>query len=421
MEQYKLESITKPKFPLKLDIQFFGAGDESKSLADQIKSGFEAMKAAAEKQDDEIKKFGAVTQETKSELEKINKALDEAKTRLDEIEVKANRGFQPDGGEGKGTPDEKALEKKNAFFTFLREGKTGLTKEQKALVEDATGEIIVPEDLDTTIYRELPKLVVMRQLAGTRNTTSNRVRRRSMNEVTMGWGKLETSTTQTLSNFESTLTPDEAYLYVENLYGLTKIGEDELDDTDLNLQAYLADSFGRARAEKEAYAFLRGTGHTTLQPEGILTNADVQRTETAAVGAVTLDDVIRLMYATPAQYRNTGVFLMPSELEMTARTLKNGNGDYVWQPSAQAGTPNTLFGRPVYTQDDFDAMAAGADIAVFGDFKAGYQILDCQGLTLTRINELYAEEGLVGFKAKARVGGGVVRPKAFRVLKVKAV
>ncbi|WP_338749798.1 phage major capsid protein [Bacillus sp. FJAT-52991] len=416
MEKFKM--IQPQKELLRLNIQYFADGDESKTLADQIKSGFEAMKVAAEKQDKEIKKFGAVTQETKSELEKINTAIDEAKARLDAIETKDNRGYTPGQDGKKGTPDEQAMEKKTAFFTFLREGKAGLTKEQKSLVEDATGEIIVPEDLDTTIYRELPKLVVMRQLAATRNTTSNRVRRRSMNEVTMGWGKLETTAAK-LSDFESTLTPDEEYLYVENLYGLTKIGEDELEDTDLNLQAYMAESFGRARAEKEAYAFLRGTGHSNLQPEGILTNTDVQRTETAATSAITLDDIIRLMYATPAQYRNTGVFLMPSELEMTVRTLKNGNGDYVWQPSAQAGTPNVLFGRPVYTQDDFDAMGAGVDIAVFGDFKAGYQILDRQGLTLTRINELYAEEGLVGFKAKARVGGGVVRPKAFRVLKVK--
>ncbi|ANB66141.1 phage major capsid protein, HK97 family (plasmid) [Anoxybacillus sp. B7M1] len=404
-------------FYLSLNLQFFG-NDNPDDLAAQIKSGFAALKQAADKQEAEMKKFGEVTQETKAEIARINEELNELKRRLDETEVKANRGFQPGtkSGQSNMTP-----EQKTAFFKFVRQGKGGLSlEERKALVEDSTGQIIVPEELDREIYRELPKIVVMRDLATVRPIKSDRIRRRSMTEVTVGWGKLETSPTKKLSDFESSIDLAEEYQYVEDVYGLTKIGEDELEDTDENLQALLEDSFARAFAEAEAYAFLRGEGHAAQQPEGILTTSGIQRVDTAGIGALTIDDLIRLQYAAPTQYRRNGSFLMSGELEMMVRTMKNSQGDYIWQPSVQAGTPNTLLGRPVYTQDDFDAFAAGKDVAVFGDFKAGYRILDRSGGSLTRINELYIEDGLIGFKYKRRVGGGVIRKAALKVLRVKS-
>lgn len=391
---------------------------EVKQIAEQIRVEFKNLKDMNERAlKEQETKFDGATQETKNAIDAINERINELQKMQEKALAEQNRGFSVGGA---GQVDEKAEEKTAAFLKFLREGKALLTKEEKALVQDATGEIIVPEDLDKTIYRELPKLVVMRQLAGARQTSSNRVRRRSLNEVTMGWDKLETQAANKLEDHESTLTPDDAYLYVENLYGLTKIGEDELQDSDVNLQAYLAESFSQARAETEARAFLRGTGHGTLQPEGILTNTSVKSVETAGALTVTLDDFLKLLYAVPAQHRTRGVFLIPSYLEMAVRTIKDQTGNYIWQPSAQVDKPNTLFGKPVYIQDDFDAQEAGKDIAVFGDFKAGYQILDHTGLTLTRLNEKYIEDDLIGFRAKARVGGGVVRPKAFAKLTVKA-
>ena len=40
-------------------------------------------------------------------------------------------------------------------------------------------------------------------------------------------------------------------------------------------------------------------------------------------------------------------------------------------------------------------------------------IVDRAGIGIQRLDELYAEAGLVGFKVHKRVGGGVYRPAAF--------
>ena len=118
----------------------------------------------------------------------------------------------------------------------------------------------------------------------------------------------------------------------------------------------------------------------------------------------------------PARYRKNGAFLMHSKCEMAIRNLRaevadGYYGDFLWQPSVQAGRPNTLLGYPVHNQDDmkYPADTVAANVVLFGDFKAGYRIIDRAEMTLQRLTELYSEAGLVGFKIHKRVGGSVMR------------
>ena len=389
---------------------------ELKDLQNQLQTTFENLKEMGERQSAEVKQFGEVTQETKTAVETINTALTELKGRIDEFETKANRMGAP--GQDGMTDEQKAA--RNAFFKFVREGKAGLASaERKALVEDAQGQILVPEALDTMIYTELPRLSVMRELASVRRIGVDRIRRRSLSDVTVGWGKLETTAAK-LSDFESTPTPDQDYIYVEDAYGLVKIGEDELEDSDVNLEQFLADAFAAAYAEAEDRAFILGTGHANHQPEGILRAAGIQRVTTAAAGALDADDLLKLAYALPAQYRKNGSYIVNSKIELAMRLLKDNDGQYLWQPGLQAGRPSTFNGNTIYNQDDMDgAVSTTFDVAIFGDVKAGYQIADRTGGTIQRLNELYIEDGLIGFKFKRRVGGGVVRTNAFRILAVQ--
>lgn len=390
---------------------------QTKDLAVQIKTAVAALQKAADKQEEETKKFGEATEEQKAVVGKINDDITALKAQLDEMATKANRAYEQ-GEEGE-KDEGKDIERKTAFLKWMREGKAAMTHEEKALVEDTIGEIIVPEDLDRMVYTAKQDAVVMRKLASVRQTSSNRIRRISMNDVTAGWGKLETNTSRTLEDFESTLVPEDAWLHVENLYGLTKIGEDELMDADINLIQYLSESFRKAFIRLEGKGFLRGTGHAQEQPEGLLTNQGIKRIETGAAAAVGTDDFLKLMYGVHSDYRAVGAFLTSSEIELALRTLKNGNGDYVWQPSVQQGMPNKFLGKDIHVQDDFDELATGVDVAAFGDFRSAYQILDRKGLTLTRLNEKYIEDDLVGFRAKSRVGGGVVREEAVSILKAQ--
>ncbi|MFH9957317.1 phage major capsid protein [Streptomyces roseolus] len=347
--------------------------------------------------------------------------LTERITRLEAEEQRAaemaepiRRGAnRPDDG-GRGGDEQRAAERRGAFFEALRRG-ARQAPERRALVENAAGEILVPEDLEAEIYRELPGLTIVRAMASQRTITSNRVRRRSLAEVSVGWGKLETNE-QTLTDSMPD-TPTEEFTYVEDLYGLAKVGEDELDDTDVNLEAQIRDSFARAIAETEDTGFTIGTGHANKQPTGFMTaGGGVPTIAAGAAAAISVDDMKKLIYAVPRQYRKNGRFCMASTTELAISLLKDLNGQYLWQPSNQAGRPNTFLGYALENQDDIAAVGANARSVAFGDFVAGYRVYDRQGMTVKVLDQLYAEDGMIGWKVRARTGGDVIRPQALRIL-----
>ena len=97
------------------------------------------------------------------------------------------------------------------------------------------------------------------------------------------------------------------------------------------------------------------------------------------------------------------------------RKLKDGSGQYLWQPSLTTGAPDTLLGRPVNTSAYMPTIAAGVKSIAFGDFGY-YWIADRQGRSFKRLNELYAANGQVGFLASQRVDGKLILPEAIKVL-----
>ncbi|WHX19823.1 phage major capsid protein [Streptomyces malaysiensis subsp. malaysiensis] len=393
----------------------------SVELRQQRAGVVESMRAITERAEGENRGLNAEERQSYDGHEADFRSLSE---RIERIEAEEQRAAQmaepirrgtgrPDDG-GRGTDEQRARERRAAFFQALRRG-SRLAPEQRALVENTAGEILVPEDLETEIMRALPALTVVRGMASQRPTTSDRIRRRSLSEVAVGWGKLETNEQNLTDSMPST--PTEEFTYIEDLYGLAKIGEDELDDSDVNLEAFVRDSFARAVGEAEDTAFTVGTGHSNHQPIGFMTTGGgVSTVAAAAAAAIAVDDLKKLIYAVPAQYRRNGRFAMSSTTELAISILKDGNGQYLWQPSVQAGRPNTFLGYALENQEDIAAVAASARSAIFGDFNAGYRIYDRQGMTVKVLDQLYAEDGMIGWKIRMRVGGDVVRPDALRIL-----
>ena len=305
------------------------------------------------------------------------------------------------------------------FFNWFR----GQDYERKALISDATGQILLPEELEATIREGLPQLNVIRPLCTVRTISRQRVRARAFtNAPVVGWGKLELGAAVP----NTTLVPAEQYVYPEDLNGLVQVGVDELADTDLNLSAYIANQFAFSMANAEEAAFAIGAGHAVQQPMGIMTVGNgLTRVANTAAAAVTFEDIKALIAALPAQYRNGASFIMHTGTELMLQLLREFAYDathfagFMWQPSLIAGQPNTLMGYPVYNNDSILQVAAGAltDVVAFGNFKYGYGIFDREGMTLKQLNELYITSGLVGFLATRRVTGFPIWPDAIRILR----
>ncbi|GAH99437.1 unnamed protein product, partial [marine sediment metagenome] len=134
------------------------------------------------------------------------------------------------------------------------------------------------------------------------------------------------------------------------LEGLAKIGKDELMDTDVQLESIIVDSFGRAQGETEDTGFVVGTGHLHQQPEGILdksASTAVTRVSAGQIDAITVDDMLTIRQAVPAQYRKKAVYIMHSSTELALMKLKSTQGIYYWQAQVALDMPATWAGKKV--------------------------------------------------------------------------
>lgn len=196
---------------------------------------------------------------------------------------------------------------------------------------------------------------------------------------------------------------------------MIKISEELLNDSVFDMPSYIATEFARriGAAEEEAFFTGNGTGH----PLGIL--AETGGAQVGVTGAkadaVTFDEVMDLFYSLRSPYRRNAVFIMNDSTVKALRKLKNGNGDYIWQPSVTAATPDTILNRPVYTSGFMPTLATGNKTILFGDLGY-YWVADREGRSFKRLNELYAPTGQVGFLASQRVDGKLILPEAVKVL-----
>ncbi|WP_368388392.1 phage major capsid protein, partial [Schaalia turicensis] len=216
---------------------------------------------------------------------------------------------------------------------------------------------------------------------------------------------------------------DEAFTQVNlsafKLGTFLKISEELLNDAAFNVEQYLAVEFARRIGAAEEEAFLTGDGKG--KPTGIFTaSGGGEKAVTAGKATdITADELIDLHYGLRAPYRKNAVWLMNDSTVKTIRKLKDGNGQYLWQPALTAGTPDLVLGRPVHTSTFVPEIKAGASTVAFGDLSY-YWIADRQGRSFKRLNELFATTGQVGFLASQRLDGKLVLPEAVKLLTQKA-
>ena len=193
---------------------------------------------------------------------------------------------------------------------------------------------------------------------------------------------------------------------------IIKVADELLLDSKFDLSGYLASDLGRRIGALEEAAFVNGDGSS--KPTGAVGGSTAGVTA-AATGAVTADEIIDLYHALGRQYRGNAAFLMADATLKAVRKLKDGDDQYLWQPGLQSGEPGQILGRPVYTSDSMPALATGNKTILFGDFSY-YWVADRESVVLKRLDELYAANGQVAFRAHRRVDGKVVLAEAIQHL-----
>ena len=126
------------------------------------------------------------------------------------------------------------------------------------------------------------------------------------------------------------------------------------------------------------------------------------------------DDLLKLIYTLKKGYRNMASWMLPTLTLFKVRTMKDGQGNYLWRPGLEAGQPSTLCGYGIAENEDMPAVAADANAVMFGDFKRAYTIVDRIGTRVLR--DPYTNKPNVGFYTTKRVGGMLTDSQAVKVL-----
>jgi HK97 family phage major capsid protein len=322
---------------------------------------------------------------------------------------------KPNNGMGETKEGRASDEYKKAFWNVMR------TKNPKSEVfnslsigDDTEGGYLVPDEFERTLIQTLEEENIFRKLAKVIQTSS-------------GDKKIPVVVTKGTASW---LDEGEEYEESDSVFGQTSIGayklgtmikvsDELLNDSIFNIESYIATEFARRIGAKEEEAFLIGDDEG--KPTGIFNatgGAELGITAGSAT-AITADEIIDLVYSLKAPYRKNASFIMNDATIKAIRKLKDGQGQYLWQPSLTAGTPDTLLNRPVYTSAYAPILEAGAKTIAFGDFGY-YWIADRQGRSFKRLNELFATSGQVGFLGSQRVDGKLILPEAIKVLQQKA-
>lgn len=411
---------------------------EIKDTQEKILTTFEEFKKKNDDRLKDIEKRGAEDPVAREQVEKITeeiKGLKEIREKLDKLAKQAARpGGAGDDGE-KATAEQ--VEHKTAFIDFLRhpdseKARAAVQEAQAKAVSttsDAGGGYAVPEVISRRIERELAEISPLRSLVDVQQAGSKDFKILvDVRGLTYGWvgegdTRAETNTPQ-LAEVAPTF---------GMIYAYPKASEESLDDMFFNVESWLVSSIVEGFAEGEENAIVSGNG--SKKPTGFLTGTPTDEADgTRAFGTLQFiptgvaadwaaadpsDVFIDTVYSLKKGYRRNARWLMNKATAGDIMKFKDGQGNYLWQPSALAGQPDRFMGYPVSESEEMPDKAANAFPVAFGDFRAGYVLADLVGFRLTR--DEITTPGYVKWYARRRLGGKVKKSEAIKLVKIAAV
>ncbi|WP_246476302.1 phage major capsid protein [Roseibium litorale] len=410
----------------------FSGGEDVARTFDEFFRAFESYRAVNDARLAEIEERGNPDILTLEKLDRLDAALDITQRRLDQLTLKARR---PQIGAELGARPERAvpaqvLEHRAAFETYVRTGQDARLRplELKAMSSgsDPDGGYLVPEETEAGILRRLSQVSPIRSIAGNRQVSSATYKKPySLTGPQTGWVGETDARPQTTAPTLAEL----AFPAME-LYAMPAASASLLDDAAIDVDAWIAEEVEAAFAEQEGAAFVNGDG--VNRPKGFLA-ADrvveaswtwgklgtVKSGEAGGFPALSPGDVLLdLIYTLKAGYRQNARFVMNRRTQGALRKLKDGDGNYLWQPPMNAGGEATLLNFPVTEAEDMPDIAVDAPAIAFGDFRRGYLVVDRMGVRILR--DPYSSKPYVLFYTTKRVGGGVQDYDAIKLMTFSA-
>ena len=388
------------------------------ALVEQMQGMVAAAKAEGRNlSQEENEKFDAISNEV-DELRSAAARIERAEELKKEMANKAE--------EVREAAPAKKVEAREAFNAYLRKGFNNLSAEERSIMgelrgtntqittNDGLGGFLVPENWAAAVSAtELFKSDIEKVATIISTSNGQPFNLPANNDTSIAAAILGEGTAESVSDMTFTNVKFEPYTYSSKI---VKVSRQLVSDNAFDLGSFVAGQLAN-RLNRGINGHLT-TGTGSSQPSGIVTGSSLGKTAASAT-AVTIAEILDLMYSVDASYRNSAgaAFMMNSATLAAVRKLGFGSSnDFpVFVPAMEVGGVDLLFGKPVYVNEDMAGIATGNKSIIFGDMKQ-YYIHQAGGVQLLRLEERYADELSVGYIAYKRVDGNVVQDSAIKHL-----
>jgi len=192
---------------------------------------------------------------------------------------------------------------------------------------------------------------------------------------------------------------------------IVQVSQEFLADSNIDVIGFLGQQAGNAIGYAVNDKLTLGTA--TVEPNGIVTAAAAgvtggTATATRGTGGFTADDLIDLVYSLDgAARRLPGFGVMANGSSIGAmRKLKTSSGDYVFVPSIQPGTPDSILGYSLIENPAMASVASGAKSVLAGHFPS-YYVRTVGGIDVARSDDFAFNTGQVTLRFQIRVDGNL--------------
>ncbi|MBB6299914.1 phage major capsid protein [Rhizobium leucaenae] len=324
--------------------------------------------------------------------------------------------------------DERPLDERRAeaFNGYLRHGLEGLSPEQRQIVRElragpqatapgADGGYLVPQGFMAELVKSLKAWGPMLDPGVTRvlNTaTGNTIPWPTMDDTSNTGALIAENTQVALAEMAFGTKTLEAYKYTS---GVVLVSSELLQDAVLDVEAIVRDAMAE-RIGRIANTHLT-TGDGSSKPHGIIAAAGAGFTAGSAT-AISFDDLIETYHSVDPAYRSDPScrFMFNDSTLKALRKLKNGEGEYIWQPAnVTTGQPDTILNMPYSVNQAVASIATGAKTIAFGAFNR-YVVRKVNEFSIKRLVERYADFDQTGFIGFTRFDGELLDQNAVKVL-----
>ena len=171
---------------------------------------------------------------------------------------------------------------------------------------------------------------------------------------------------------------------------LTLVGQSVANNSDIDVVSYIVQEMSKKIAIFLETKLLNGQSSYNDGALSTTTNLNAGSTS-----AITADNLIDLQAKVPTVYQANACWTMAPATFTAIRKLKDGQGQYLLQPSLTAETPYVLLGKPVYLSDNMPAIGSANKAVLYGDYS-GLAVNMREDISIQILREKYATMHALG-------------------------